>query len=577
MFAQNVSLITTFLLVFAAAIGGGTLARILKQPTIVGYIAAGVLIGNLAFGIIDHETLRLIAQAGVTLLLFTLGVEFSFLRLKKVLRSVLVPAIIQIAISIVAFLLLSIGLGVGPLPSLFLAAAFSLSSTAVVVKVLSERGELETVPGEVATGWLVVQDIAVVPIMILLPTIVGVAQRPDMGLLGAVVSIVGGIAASGIVIGIVILLGRVGIPRLLKAAAGVGSREILLLVTVAVVFLSAVIFYATGLSAALGAFIAGLIIAETSQNHAIFAEIRPLRDLFAVVFFVTLGMTVPLSIVVANLAIILVFLLAVSTLKWLIVYGLLRFVGYHQKTAFLVGLSLTQVSEFGFVIAGVGTTLGALSAHESAVLVAVIFGAILVSTPIIVSGHGVYYWFAKNVGRALPTLFTGRDEAMVSQPEQYPMEKHVVICGYGRVGKYIGRALEMAGVPFLVVDYNHQTVKSLRERGIHVVYGDPADKDVLDFAQVDLARAIVIAIPDRHTQELVIGHAQTLNRRIHIICRTHHEEDQARLKSLGVTSVIQPEFEAAISIVERLLPEFGVSAEDVVGKVSRLKIEHGMG
>lgn len=573
---QNLSLITTFLLVFAAAIGGGTLARALRQPTILGYIAAGVLMGNAAFGIIDHATLRLIAEAGVTLLLFTLGVEFSFLRLKKVLHTVLIPAIVQILISIGVFLSLAMVLGIDPIPALFIACAFSLSSTAVVVKILSERSELETQPGEVATGWLVVQDIAVIPMMILLPTIVSVAQKPELGVGGVTLSLLGSFLASGVTIGVVMALGKQGIPRLLKAAAMVGSREILLITTVAVVFLSGVVFYATGLSAALGAFIAGLIIAETSQNHAIFAEVRPLRDLFAVVFFVTLGMTVSLPAVVMVLPTILVMIVAVLLVKWAIVYGLLRFVGYHKKTAFLVGLSLTQVSEFGFVIAGVGTALGVLTPDHAAIVVAVTFGSLLVSTPLVASGHGVYYWFTATFGHILPKLF--RDGDIVGTgSEQYPIEKHIVICGYGRVGKYVGRALEMAGVPFLVVDYNHQTVKLLRERGINVVYGDPADHDVLDYAQVDLARAIVIAIPDRHTQELIIGHAQTLNRRIKIICRSHHEEDQGRLKSLGVTTIIQPEFEAAVSIVERLLPEFGVSLEDVDGKISRLKIEHGMG
>lgn len=563
-------LVTTFLLVFAAAIGGGTIARIAKLPTILGYIAAGVLVGNIAFGIIDHTTLRLIAEVGVTLLLFTLGVEFSFLRLKKVLRSIFFPAVLQILVSFIALLVVSVGLGIGLLPSLFIAAAFSLSSTAVVVKVLSERGELETVPGEVATGWLVIQDIAVIPIMILLPTIVAVVQKPDMGVGAAILSIFLGILVAALTIGIVLILGKQGIPRLLSAAASVGSREILLLTTVALVFICAVLFYVAGLSAALGAFIAGLIIAETSQNHAIFAEVRPLRDLFAVVFFVTLGMTVPLSVVSVFFPTILIFLLVVIFGKWLVVYGLLRFVGYHQKTAFLVGAGLTQVSEFGFIIAGVGTGLGILTQDQNTILVAVIFGTLLVSTPLIASGHKVYYWFTRSVGR---------QRGMVSPDgeEQYPIEKHIVICGYGRVGKYVGRALEMAGIPFLVVDYNHQTVKLLRERGIHVVYGDPADCDVLDFAQVDLARTVIIAIPDRHTQELIIGHAQTLNRRIKIICRSHHEEDQARLKSLGVTTIIQPEFEAAVAIVERLLPEFGVSPEDVSGKISRLKIEHGMG
>ncbi|MEK9143237.1 MAG: cation:proton antiporter [Patescibacteria group bacterium] len=576
MFPHNFSLITTFLLVFAAAIGGGTLARVFKQPTILGYIAAGVLIGNAAFGIIDHAMLRLIAEAGVTLLLFTLGVEFSFLRLKKVLRSILVPAVIQILITLGAFLGLSIGLGIALLPSLFMAAVFSLSSTAVVVKILSERGELETMPGEVATGWLVVQDIAVIPIMILLPTIVTVWQKPEMGVGGAMLSLLGSIMVAGLTIGLVVVLGKQGIPRLLKAAASVGSREILLITTVAIVFLSSIIFYTTGLSAALGAFIAGLIIAETSQNHAIFAEIRPLRDLFAVIFFVTLGMTVSLSMVVSFLPTILVFIVAIIIIKWIVVYGLVRMVGYHQKTAFLVGLSLTQVSEFGLVIAGVGMALGVLTADHYTILVAVTFGTLLVSTPLVAAGHEVYYWFTKTFGIVTPKLIGDRDIVLPGS-EQYPIEKHIVICGFGRVGKYVGRALEMAGVPFLVVDYNHQTVKLLRERGVNVVYGDPADRDVLDYAQVDLARAIIIAIPDRHTQELIIGHAQTLNRRIKIICRTHHEEDQARLKSLGVTTIIQPEFEAAVTIVERLLPEFGVSPEDVSGKISRLKIEHGMG
>jgi CPA2 family monovalent cation:H+ antiporter-2 len=560
---HNFSLVTTFLLLFAAAIGGGTIARVTKQSAIVGYIAAGILIGNMARGVIDHGVLGSIAQVGVTLLLFTLGVEFSFLRLKCIIRSVLVPAILQIGVSILVFFLFAAGLGLGAVPAIFIAAAFSLSSTAVVVKILSERGELETVPGETATGWLVIQDLAVIPMMVVLPAIAG----------GNIVSILGAIAVSGIVAGAVVMLGRVVIPRLIRAAAGLGSRELLLVTTSAIVFLVAVIFHAGGLSAALGAFVAGLIIAGTSQNHAIFAEIRPLRDLFAVVFFVAIGMSVPVSFVVSNLRTVLFFLGIVVAWKWIVVYVLLRRWGSHPKTAFFVGLSLTQVSEFGFVIAGLGASLGVLSADAEAIVIAVIFAALFVTTPLISNVHSIYYWLAKRI----PAFRLGGYAPRPQVDEQYPIEKHVVICGYGRVGRYIGRALEMANLPFLVVDYNHQTVKALRERGLPVVYGDPADKEVLDYAQVDLARAIVIAIPDQHTQELVIAHAQTLNRRIKIICRTHHEEDQARLKSLGVTYIVQPEFEAAISVVLRLLPEFGVPADEVSGKVSRLKIEHGLG
>lgn len=573
---DNLSLITTVLLIFAAAIGGGVIARQLKLPTIVGYIAMGVLVGNLSAGSIDHSFLELIAQTGVTLLLFTLGVEFSFLRLQKVLKTILVPAILQIILCIIVFLFLLLGMGLGLLPALFIAAAVSLSSTAVVVKVLSERGELETQPGEVATGWLVVQDVAVIPLMVFLPVIVSVVSSTGGTPIGVTLLFLGSIAKSVLVVGLVLLLAKKGIPVLLRAAANLGSREIFLLTVIAIVFLSAVSSVVAGLSAPLGAFIAGLVIAETSQNHAIFAEVRPLRDIFAVMFFVTLGMGLPIVSVVPVLPIILVMSAAILLIKWFVVFGLSRFVGYHRKTAFIVALSLTQVSEFGFIIAKEGMGLGALTPDTYLLLVAITFTTILVSSPLIGNAHGVYYGFFTSLGRLLPKIFTVKSD-LTQTREELPISNHIVLCGYGRVGKYVGRALAMANIPFLVVDYNHTTVRELRDRGIQVVYGDPADRGVLDYAQVDLARAIVIAIPDRHTQELIIGHAQNLNRRIKIICRTHHEEDQARLKSLGVTTIIQPEFEAAVAIVGKVLADHGVSGEEVAGKISRLKMEHGMG
>ncbi len=576
MVPNNFSLISTVFLLFAAAIGGGVIARKLKLPTIVGYIAMGVIVGNLNPGPIDRVFLELVAQIGVTLLLFTLGVEFSFLRLQKVLRTILIPAILQIILCLFVFFLLLFGMGLGFLPALFIAAAASLSSTAVVVKVLSERGELETQPGEVATGWLVVQDLAVIPLMVFLPAVVTVFTSPESSVLSIGLLFLSSIVKVILVVGLVLILAKKGIPFLLRVAANLGSREIFLLTVIAIVFLSAVSSVAAGLSAPLGAFIAGLVIAETSQNHAIFAEVRPLRDLFAVMFFVALGMGLPIVSMIGALPIILVMSGAILFFKWFFVFGLSRFVGYHRKTAFIVALSLTQVSEFGFIIAKEGVGLGALSSDAYLLLVAITFTTILVSSPFIGNAHGVYYYFYTMLGRRLPKFFPVRSGLTPSR-EELPISDHIVLCGFGRVGKYIGRALEMANIPFLVIDYNHTTARELRERNIQVVYGDPADRDVLDYAQVDLARAIIIAIPDQHTQELIISHAQTLNRRIKIICRSHHEEDQARLKSLGVTTIIQPEFEAAVAIVERLLPEFGVSPEDVSGKISRLKIEHGMG
>jgi CPA2 family monovalent cation:H+ antiporter-2 len=441
---------------------------------------------------------------------------------------------------------------------------------------LSERGELDSVPGEVATGWLVVQDLAVVPILILLSALSG-NNGSGISVWSSLGTVALAIGKASVVLMLVLYLGRHGIPKLLSAVAAFRNRELLLLTTIGIVFFVGLTTYAAGLSIALGAFLAGLLVAETSQNHAVFAEIRPLRDLFAVVFFVSLGMTLQLGSMMSVWPVVVALTLCVVIVKGIITYGLLRFMRYHRKTAFMVGLYLTQVSEFGFVLARAGVGAGALTDAHAALLVAVTFFTIMISAPLITRSHDVYYAF-RGIMKRFPKLFREEDkEGEFPKDTGYPIADHVVICGYGRVGKYIGRALQMSGVQFLVVDYDQSTLKSLKESGIQTIYGDPADKEVLDYAQVDLAKAIVIAIPDRHTQEMVIGNAVSLNRKIKIICRTHHEEDQRHLKSLGVHLVVQPEFEAALSIVGRLLSEFGVTDDEIAGKMSRLKIEHGVG
>ncbi len=570
---ESIFLIITLFIVFAAAIVGAVVARRFAIPIIVGYVAAGLVFGNLLPRWIDQRLLGTIADAGVILLLFTLGVEFSFWRLRKVIAAVGAAAVVQILLSTVIFMTLFLLFRFTVVPSLFLAIAASLSSTAIVVKLLSERGELETLPGTVLTGWLVVQDLAVIPIMTLLPSLVGGGDAPQFWSLGLAVG--GSLLKAGVVILLIIFLGKHGIPKLLATVAGFGSREVFLVTTVAIVFLSAVAMWAVGLPAALGAFIAGLLVSETSQNHAVFAEIRPLRDVFAVVFFVAIGMTIPLSFIVQWMGVLVVLAAVICFVKWTIVMGLMRFLGYHRKTAFLVAVGLTQMSEFGFIIARVGVDIKAISADHAMLLISLTFFTMAIGSPLLSHGHRLYYLWEKTFGKSIPRFFPQKEPDQLSAGAPLTSH-HVVICGYGRVGKYVGRALLMAGIPFLVVDYNHTTVSDLRAQGLTVIYGDPADPSVLAVAGVETAKSLVVAIPDKHTQEMVIANAQTLNKRIRIISRIHHEEDQPRLKSLGVTHIVQPEFEAAIAIVERLLPDFGVPAEELPGKIARLKIEHGV-
>jgi monovalent cation:H+ antiporter-2, CPA2 family len=573
---DSITLAITLLLIFTAAIAGGLLAKKLRFPLIIGYIAAGIVFGNLFGHAINQSLVSMIADVGVTLLLFTLGVEFSFHRLSRIMGKVLWAAIAQMVLCIGIFILLLILFGIHFLPAVFFAVAASLSSTAVIVRVLSEKGDLETVPGELLTGWLVVQDLSVVFLMVLLTSLAGLGTKGSVST-AFFVSLVAEVAAKTLIVFVLfIFVGRIVITKFINLMASVGSREIFLLTTVGIVFLSAIATAALGLPAALGAFIAGLLVAETSQNHAVFSEIRPLRDVFAVVFFVSIGFTIPIAFFVQNIGLILGLSSMVIMVKWSIVYILMRFLEHHKKPAFIVATGLVQISEFGFILAKLGMSRNIFNETWYLNIMCVTFVTICVGVPLFSRSEEGYYWFIKTFSRILPNVFGSKAEKM-SEKEDYPMTDHIVICGYGRVGKYIGRALEMAGIPFLVVDYNHYTVARLKEKGIAVVYGDPADLGVLDYAQVDFSRAIVIAIPDRHTQEMIISNARTLNKKVRIICRTHHEEDQPRLKSLGVQTIVQPEFEAALSIISRLLGDSGFTDEEISGKVSRLKIEHGLG
>lgn len=565
--------ILTVFLMLASALVGGYFAKRLRQPLVLGYIVAGALVGSFVPQLIHRELLDTVADAGVTLLLFTLGIEFSFHRIRRIAEHLLPVAIIQILLTMVLMYFLLTVVGYGSIGAILLAVAAAYSSTAVVVRFFSERGELDSVPGEVATTWLVLQDLSVIPVLFFIPVIVAVVT-PAGGTFSDFVLLLASNSLKAIVaLYATILFGKKLVPRFMAAVAAIQSRELLTISTVAVVFFAAFLTQAAGLSPAIGAFIAGIMISDTSQNHAIFAEIRPLRDLFSTIFFISLGLVLPAGMLVAVLPAAVMLLSAAVIIRSVLYFGMLRYLGYHEKTATIVTMSLIPLSEFGFVIARDGYRNGYLPEEYMTTLIAMTFVSILVAAPVVSSSQRLYYGLVQLAHRRKT-----KNGGKLHPPHQEAASSYqVVICGYGRVGRYIGRALEMSRIPFVVIDYNHTTVMELRARGVNVIFGDPADREVLASSGIMSADVVVVAIPDLHTQELIISHAQTLNKRIHIITRTHYEEDQKVLKSLGVQTVIQPEFEAAISVIERLLPSLGVQERDIPGRIHRLKIEHGAG
>jgi len=564
-------IIISLTLIFIASLVGGICARKLKQPAVLGYVLSGILVGNFALSLLGYrEVIFSLSEIGVAFLMFTLGIEFSLKKLSRVRQVALWGGVIQILAVLLLGVLVFPRFGFEFYTSFFLASCFSLSSTAVVTKILFERGETGSLPGEIMIGWLLVQDLAVLPMILILPKIAGVDS-------GSFWQIILALAKAIFVLIFVVFSARRLMPKLLDQVARIGSSEILLLTIVGVVLIFSLGTFFLGLSFALGAFLAGLILAETSQNHAIFSEIKPLRDVFSIVFFVSLGMLFPPSFLISSFSKIILLSLLVVLAKLVVVTSLVLYLGYHTKTAFLVGMGLVSVGEFSFILARLGILQGLISEEIYSFIVSVCILTIALTPFFFSLAPKIYYKFRKWSARKMPRiyflLFTRFDKKLA--PEERSLKNHVVICGYGRVGFWLSRSLEISDIPQVVVDYDFRAIEKAQEKKIPSLYGDPADIDVLRQAGVAEAKIVVLAIPDFTTTKLVVGNILTLNRNAQIICRTHHREEIPELKALGVKGIIQPEFEASLSIIYQVFKEFSFSKEETEKKIKQIRKEHG--
>lgn len=563
-------LVAWLALILAVAFLGGFAAKKIKQPAVVGYLSVGILLSFIASKFLPvKDVFSFFSEIGIAFLMFTLGLELSWDLLRRVKTVALWGGIIQILLFIILGIFIFPRFGFDFTSSLLMGFAFSGSSTAIVMKILSEKGEIETLPGEIMLGWLLVQDLAVLPMVAILPSLSSDHQLGSLFL---------SIAKAAAVLLVVWFLGKNLLPKFIAKVADFGSRELLLIAVVALCLLTAILTSAMGLSLALGAFLAGLVISKSSENHAIFSEIRPLRDLFSIVFFVSLGMFLNPYFLFTHLPLVLIISLLVILIKFFIITFLTFYLGYHIKNALMVGLGLTQVGEFAFILSRLGQTNVLISEDVHSLILSVALVTILVTPWLMFFAPKLYFHlqkFSKHFPKIHQKLFVGLDRQL--GPDGLEFSNHVVICGHGRVGSWLGRALQLLEIPYIVIDYNHQIISELKAKGVNALYGDPADIDVLDYAQVDKAKVVVVAIPDEATQEVVVTNCQTLNPQVKIISRIHQKEALSRLKTLGVACLIQPEFEAALSIIHRVLQFFGVDKEEIAGKIKRLKIEHGMG
>ena len=544
-----------FLLILTAAVCG-TLVRLAKLPPFLGYI-----VGGLVFGTVVPPAVRNIAklsEVGTIFLLFSIGLELSFSRLSKFFKVAIFGAIAQIiAVSLISFFVLK-ALGLEVVPAIILSAGFSLSSTALVVKVLADRGEIDTLHGGVMTGWLLVQDLAVVPMMVVLP-LLGVWANL-WGSLGL------SLLKSFIIVFLAIVLGKSLVPFLIHKIASTNSRELLVLASVALAMGVAVITYLFGISPALGAFLAGIAISETQEHHAVFAEIRPLRDLFVALFFVSLGFLISPSVLFSKLGLILLIAFGVLLLKSVVVFLTTAALGFRGRSAVVASMGLSQIGEFALVIYSSALAMGKLSGEDTSLGIAVTLVTLLIA-PFLMRAATPLWRRLKSVSG-----FFSSGQRVLSGG--VILENHIIICGYGRVGSWVGKVLMEFGIPFVVVEYNENVAANLKEKGIDVIYGDPAETEIMEAANIRGAKALVLAIPDIVAQENLIAYAQTVSPHLKIITRAHDEEDLEKLRVLGVDKIVQPEFEAAVAIIRGILSSMGKNKDEITDVVKKIRISH---
>jgi CPA2 family monovalent cation:H+ antiporter-2 len=469
-------------IILVAALLGGLVAQRLGLPLILGYILAGVLVGPNTGGptVGDIHQIELLAEIGVALLLFTIGLHFSLDELAPVRRVALIGTAVQMALTVAFGYALGRLLGFGWQESVWFGALLSLSSTAVVLKTLSEQGVMGTLSSRVIIGMLIVQDLAVVPLIILLP---------ELGNIGEGLSELGvaALQAAGFV-AVMLVFGRRVLPWLMSRIASWNSRELFLISVVATGLGVGYATYLVGLSFAFGAFVAGIVLSQSDYSHQALADVEPLRDVFTMLFFVSVGMLLDPAFLLKNAAIVALVVLLVFVVKGLLFAGVVRAFGYGNIVPFAVGLGLFQVGEFSFVIARVGLDAEALSQRSYSIMLttAVITMAL---TPFATRLAPILYGrWRETFPRELLRTFNLPDTGL---------QDHVVIAGYGRVGAFVARLLGRLEQPFVVVDSNPGRADEARDAGYPTVFGDAGAEPVLDAAGVRRARLVIVTIPDR--------------------------------------------------------------------------------
>ena len=563
---HNVSLITTIAVGFGLAFVLGFIAERVKIPALVGYILAGIIIGPATPGYVaDVQIATQLSEIGVMLLMFGVGLHFSLADLLAVKRIAVPGAVAQMGMATLLGFGLATWWGWSPGSALIFGLSLSCASTVVLLKALEARGILESMNGRIAVGWLVVEDLATVLVLVLMPPLAGVlgAEGTSSATDGSLWRQIGQtLLEVAAFIALMLVAGRRVLPWILMQVARTGSRELFTLAVIA-----AAVSIAVGAAAlftvsfALGAFFAGMVMRESEFSHRAAQESLPLRDAFSVLFFVAVGMLLDPAVLVEEPLRVLGVLAIIIVGKSLAAMALVLCLRYRFNTALTVAASLAQIGEFSFILAGLGVVLGLLPAESMNLIVAGALLSIALNPFLFASLDPLRRWILarSSLARRLEHRPNPYDELPMSTAPDY-LEGQVVLVGYGRVGRRIADGLQARGIPYVVVEQNREIVEDLRRNGVAATWGDAGDSFVLVQSHIARAAMLVAATTDPVSVRQMIDTARRLNPGIEIVLRTHSEDEARHLRNQRLGTVFFGEEELAKGMAHHILSRYAPGA-----------------
>ena len=562
------ALLTDILIVFAIALVVGMIFNRIKVPPLVAFILTGVIVGPYGLSVIKgQEQVTSLAEIGIILLLFTIGLEFSFKDLWKIRLIAIVGGALQVGLSFAFFCGLAIMMGLPAGEAILMGFLFSLSSTAIVLKILHQRGEMDSPHGNIALGILIFQDLMAIPMIMAIPFLASIPQLDPTPFLSADALVPLVLQDLAIVL-ILIACAKWIIPRVMHEIARTRSQELFLLVVILTCFGVAWMVSYTGMSIAIGALLAGLIISGSEYSHQATSIVLPFRDIFTSFFFISVGMLVDVRFLLTNFWLVLFLILIAIVVKALLATAAPLALGYPLRTAVMTGLALAQVGEFSFIIAQSGFVMGILPfyAYQTFLVVALITMA---ATPFVIGiGQPVTGWLCN-----LPALHrVAQGTCGIDDEESRQKHKdHLVIVGYGVTGRNLALTARKAGITFSIIELNPDLVIDARNAGEPVVFGDATAEGVLTHAGIPHARIAVVAINDPVATRKIVSLCRHLNPSLSIIVRTRYVSEVESLHSLGADEVIAEEFETSVEIFTVVLNKFFIPRDQVESFVTDVR------